>query len=580
MIIVAIRRAWWVGVLLALCAAWAQAAPLLRLASAGPTLNLARQMETLRLPAGAPLDPDTLWEAPAQAPNPAEDSWRLRAGEQRVGRFSVAALAEGQKQVLQLPMPQVDEVRLWWRRRGEAWQWAQAGDRVPMSTWPFASPFPAFPIDVGAEPVDVIVAVANGATLFVPVTLQPDPAFRENLVLRANLSGVVMGLGAMVVIVCLLGALSYGGRPRWTLAIVATWTLLAVTANNGYTAVWLTGEWPVFNDWARTQSAVILAGLVVLLFSEGLDALYVRPVERAIGIAAPVLALAYAVAQLLWLPTEARVPASVVAAVLSLGCCAVLCALNALRGGRHTIWPALALLAWAGVPVLALVVREQLGSLDLRAAAVAALFYTALLMVRQGISAHDRYGRDVLGRDAISVNRDPLTALWSYDGFQQRYAEAALREAAGQGSPSVLLFMLPGLDHAVVQHGTTLTERTLVRFAAGMQRLLGQGWAVARVSHRRFAAISLRPLKPDELAAVTTQVVSHCARITQPLNLLTEFDLRVAGGERKLADVPLPELLGELRQAALALAPGKRIAHLPAIAERTEPLPPDSLPRA
>jgi hypothetical protein len=127
---------------------------------------------------------------------------------------------------------------------------------------------------------------------------------------------------------------------------------------------------------------------------------------------------------------------------------------------------------------------------------------------------------------------------------------------------------------------TTMTERTLVRFAAAMQRLLGERWAVARLSHTRFAALSLRPLAPGELEAVATQVISHCARITQPLNLLGEFDLRIACAQRKLADAPLPDLLREMRHAALSLAPGKRIAYLPAVPDRTEPLPPDSLPTA
>ena len=126
----------------------------------------------------------------------------------------------------------------------------------------------------------------------------------------------------------------------------------------------------------------------------------------------------------------------------------------------------------------------------------------------------------------------------------------------------MLLLLLPGLDKAMVQHGTTLTERSLVRFAAALQQLLGQHWAVARLSQKRFAAISLRPLTAGELADAATQVLANCGRITQPLNVVAEFDLRLATSQCPLSELALPELLRELKHMGLALSPGKRIVHM------------------
>jgi GGDEF domain-containing protein len=527
--------------------------------------SLTQLMPAVRLPAAAPLDPDALWANPDVLSIPPAPAWELHAGERWLGRVTLAGVPQAAAYVLAVPMPQVDDVRVWWRVRGQAWHAARAGDLLALSRWPFANTFPAFSLEAGPQPVDVIVAVANAAYLRVPVTLSPDAEFRENIVRRANLSGVMMGLGGMIMIVCLLGGLTYGGRARWLLAGVSVWLLFTISANNGYLAVWLTGEWPALNDALRSFTAVTLAGLVVLLVSEALDPLHVRPLEHALGLAAAVLAPAYAVAQMAWLPTHWRVPGAVAAAALAIVCGGVLCALNALRGGRRAGWPAGALVAFFATPVLVVAAPEQVAGLDLRAAAVAASTYAALMLLREALMRRDRHGRDVLGRAAVSASRDPLTALWSYEGFEQRHAEAGLREAAGQGTSSMLLLLLPGLDGAVVQHGTSLTERTLVRFAAALQQLLGQHWAVARLSQTRFAAISLRPLTDSELADTATQVLAHCGRVSQPLNLVAEFDLRIATSQCPLSEAPLPELLRQLKQLGLALAPGKRIVHMGAV---------------
>jgi GGDEF domain-containing protein len=263
-----------------------------------------------------------------------------------------------------------------------------------------------------------------------------------------------------------------------------------------------------------------------------------------------------------FLPPHWRVVAAIIFAVLAVVSCSVLWVLNVVRGGRQVGWMAAAVGSAVCAPIVAFVIPEQIAGLDVRAATLAASLFTTVLLVRHSMMVRDRHGRDVLGRAAIGDFRDPLTALWAYDGFQQRHAEAALREAAGQGTSSVMLIALPGLDNAGVQHGTTMTELTLVRFAAAMQRLLGQRWAVARVSRTRFAAISLRPLNPVELADTATQVLAQCARITQPLNLVNDFDLRIACSRRRIAETPMPELLRELKQAALALDFRKRIAYL------------------
>lgn len=529
------------------------------LSTAQPRTSLTEHLHTTRIDAGLPVDPQALWEAAAQPTEPPGPRWAIGAGERWVGRLSIEGGRKQEAFIVEVPVPSIDEVRVWHRTRGGNWHGAMAGDRVPLSRWPFANQFPAFPVFAGEEPVDLIVEVTNAAYMRVSVSLLTDRAFRENNVRRANLSGVVMGLGGMFALVCVAAAFAARRRAHVLLAVVAVWTFLAVCVNNGYMAVWLTPELPGFNDGGKHFTGMVLAGLMVVLVAQVLDAQSLRRSEKLAAWMVPVGALAYATAQQAVFPERWRLAGAAAVAIASMLACIALCLLSRWRRGRHTAWVAAAIGCLAVTMVLPALPGDPIAGLDLRAFAVATTAYAALMLLRQALLLQERYGRDVLSRAAISGNRDPLTALWSYQGFQQRYAEAALREAAGQGAASVMVFLLPGLERSRAEHGMVLTERSLVRFAAALQRLLGHRWAIGRLSKTRFAAISLRTIAAAELVHTATQALSECTRMAQPLDLVSEFDLRIACCHSGVATQPLVDLLRQLEEAGRALEAGKRI---------------------
>lgn len=552
-----------VGCLAGLClAAAGQAPPAPTLEPPEPRLNLAERLQTTRMPAASPAEPDALWEAAGQATQPAASRWSIGAGERWVGRATLAPGGKPQVLVVEVPVPSIDEVRVWHRSQGGPWRQAVAGDQVPQSRWPFANQFPAFPVSVDEAPVDLLVAASNAAYLRVPVFLLTDAEFRGNNVRRANLSGLVMGLGGMFAIVCAVGAAAARRRPQVLLAGVAAWTLFAIACNNGYMAVWITPDWTWFNDAGKHFSGMVMAGLMVPLVAETLDPASLSRRERAVAWGMALAALAYAVLQQLVLPQPWRLAGAAVTALSCVLASAVLCLLARWRRAGHTGWVAAAVASMVGASLLPFAATDQVAGLDLRAAAVGALIYAALLLLRQAQVLQERYGRDVLSRAAISASRDPLTALWSYEGFKLRHEEALLREAAGQGQASLMLFLLPGLERSEAEHGVELNERAVVRFAAALQRLLGPRWAIARLSKTRFSALSLQPVGASELVHTATRVLSQCSRIMQPVNLVGEFDLRIACSHQGAGQLPLGELLRQLEEAGRTLDAGKRITLL------------------
>lgn len=541
--------------------AGAAAPPELRLSPGIQRINLTLHMAAQQLPAGDALDPDVAWEGVA-GPALLEPSrrWQSRAGTRLVGRIVLQGADASGTYIVHVPTAWFDQVQVWQREPGGVWSSEAAGDRVALSRWPFVSQNPAFVVNVGAAPVHLMVVMENEATSRAPVWLATDATYRETQLRQSNLSGMNMGLGLMVVVFTVLGAAVQRRRASVLLAGVATWVFITVISLNGYIAVWLTPEWPAFNDASKQFTGVMMSALMFTLTAEALDQRYLTRVERWAKLAVPALVLVYAVVQAVWLPGAWRLPAAAVITLATLAGSMVMCGLSVLRGGRYVRWIMAALGCYALAVTIVYLPFDFVAGLDLRAAAVGVLLFASMLVFYQALFLRERYGRDVLGRAAVTGNRDPLTALLSYQGFQLAYDEALLRQGAGERQTPVMMFLLPGLEQSAVDHGFVLTERVVVRFAACLQGALGDSWSIARISKTRFACIGMGDARGADVLAVATQVLAHCARMSDVIGPVADFDLRIACTQRWLSPGGLKPLMGALEEACHALTPPKRIA--------------------
>jgi GGDEF domain-containing protein len=523
--------------------------------------NLAPQMVLDALPAGDAVQPDGLWARPVRAsPHLRAEQLDVDSGQRVVGRIVVRGGRELQQFVVLVPSPRMDEVSVWYRY-GDAgpWKGAVAGDMVPLSRWPFVGPMPAFPVLLGDQPAEVIVALVNDGGLGSPVLLLSDAAYRKVHTHQAAVSGWVTGLGMMVLIVCLVSAFTLARGARAMLALVAAWALVFVMCLNGSMALWLTPEWPRFNDASKHASSVILSGLVLGLTALALDARQFRRVSRLVAIAAPLVAIAYAIVQAAWLPHEWRGMGALVWAILTCLVGLALCAASALAGGRFVWLVAAANLCYALAVGSAVFDFEIVSELDLSDALTDVLVFASVLVFRYMLFIRERYGRDVLGRAAVGANRDPLTALLSYSGFQLAYDEAMLRQGSQGQRTWAMLFYLPGLERTSYEHGFVLTERALVRFAAALQSVLGDSWSIGRLSKTRFAAVSNRSLDAPAVKDDATKVLASSARLHDELGPAGDFDLRIVFTRCAPDSSGLKGLVQRLEEPARAMEGAKRI---------------------
>ncbi|MEZ0309421.1 MAG: diguanylate cyclase [Ramlibacter sp.] len=549
-----------VGLSLALCACCAAAVPEIVLSHARAVVNLGEAMATQQVPATAPFNPDVFWTQPAPAPTPAASGrWTLQSGQMQVGRATLHGTREKDQFVVVVPSSRVDQVQVWHRQEeGDSWKSALAGDRVALSRWPFVGPVPAFPLMIGEKPVDLIVTGLNDGELSTEVLIMPDAMYRELQTRQSVLSGLVMGLGLMVVVVCIIAGFTLRLGASWFLAGVAIWMLWTVMCFNGDTAIWLTPESPLFNDGNKHFTSVVLSALVFAMALQALDARFLGRWRRWLTFGAPAVAVAYAVVQALYLPNAWRANGSVAWALLMVVLALGICVASALAGERYVPLVAGAVLCY---PVATAVGYFDLdiGALDLSTAVAAAFLFGSTLLVRHATFSRVRYGRDVLGQTAASAHRDPLTALLSYPGFQLAYDEAQLRQDSQPTPAWVILFLLPGLGRSSADYGFVLTERALVRFAASLRSVLGDEWSIGRLSKTRFACVNKYPIDVDQIQSLATQVLATCSRMSDPLQAVNEFDLRIACGQCNTSSTGLTGLLAQLEKAARSLDGAKRI---------------------
>ncbi|HSV48623.1 MAG TPA: 7TM diverse intracellular signaling domain-containing protein [Ramlibacter sp.] len=538
--------------------AWALP-PHVVLGGAEPEINLVPRMSVHRLAPGDATDPDRLWALPPGPPS-TDEGLQVADGITVVGRARLEIIRSHGVFVVQVPSSRVDHVQLWYRIGAAAWRSAEAGDTVPLARWPFYGQYPAFSIVTHEQEVDLIVMVRNSGTLRVPVWLKTEKAFQEGRLRQANVSGLVMGMGLMVAVVTLISAVTLRLAASWVLVGFSLWSVLTVCSVNGYAAIWLLPDWPMLNDGGKHFTAVVLSATMLWSVSVLVDRAGPQALLRWLGPGMTLLAALYGLVQLLWLPGWLRLPGALWFSGACVALAGLLCLMSWRRGGRYVGLIGCGVLAYTGVVLLGAESPSLRHGLDLRSAGAASLLFGGALLWRHAQFSRERYGRDVLGRAAVSANRDPLTALLSFAGLQQSLAQAVLREGAGQGMASMLMFVLPRLDRSSAQHGFVLTERALVRFAANLQDLLGRDWSVGRLDKSHFCAISLRESMAEGLIDLCARVLARCLRDADPLGAVTDFDLRIVCRVRGVAEMPLPDLLRHMEDAARSLPAGKRIA--------------------
>lgn len=529
------------------------------------SLILSAVVPSFTLPLSAPLNPDTIWQSSFEstglrAPGDAGE-WTVAAKQRTAAKFTLTT-TEHSIYTVEVPLVRMDSVQLFWRYPGGAWKTEQAGDTVALSDWPVIGQFPTFVLHFEPQQlqVELILVMQNAGDASVAVMLHSDRESRERRLIQANAAGLLIGASMMVLLINGLLFLLYRHKAAMYLLLYCACVTFGSALITGYASIWFTPNWPVFNDASKPFIASLICASMVCAGQAALDRPLLGRGWRLLGYWMAITMALIALLQLMVFPNAWRLATSALTAVLATGTLLVLSLRNWLLGDRYAYWVACASVLFALCAVVVGRGSLFIAGMDLFAAGMVLSLVGSSLMLRHVLVMRERFGLAVQGRAEVTRFLDPLTALLSYEGFERAVDALAVRQ---HGRMQLLYFSLTELDNFRYADGYVVWQRDLVRFAALLQKALGEGWQIARLSNSKFGAVRLGDkTQLSEIQALLTLVLSSCTRNIDTQGWTDRVGLRMAGADTVIAGDGLKDSLLNLEQAVRDLGANKRIAVL------------------
>lgn len=532
------------------------------------TTVVSAEVTSFALPLDSVINPDAIWQSVPQSsteqPTTKDGEWFVSADHRTAAKFKLNAY-EHSIYTLEVPLVRMDLVQLFWRSPGGIWKTAQAGDTVALSSWPVVGQFPTFVLHFEPQQtqLELIVVMQNAGNAWVAVMLHSDHESRSRRLLQANAAGLLIGASLMVLLINLLLFLLYRNAAAVHLMMYCTCITLGTALITGYAAIWFTPEWPLFNDASKPFVASLISASIISAGLNALDRTVLGRKWRHFGYAVAITVLVLAVVQLVMLPNIWRLAVAAGSAALAICTLLVLAARNWRLGDRYAWWVISAALLFSLCTYVVGRGSLLVSGINLFAVVMALSLIGSSLMLRHVLVMRERFGRAVQSRAEVTRFRDPLTALLSFEGFERAVETMAVRQHSNADAALLLYFSLTELDNFRHEDGYIVWQRDLVRFAAVLQKVLGESWQIARLSNSKFGAVCLddktAPVKIDSLL---TLVLSSCARKIDTQGWADRVGLRMAGVSTSLNSDGLKDSLRTLEQAVRELSANKRIAVL------------------
>ncbi|MES2412317.1 MAG: diguanylate cyclase [Pseudomonadota bacterium] len=494
-------------------------------------MDLRPYLEYAIVPETGVLDPDKTWQADSTSFKPMKAGQRLEipSGSMMLARVELKVMQVRDPDYLQFPSSRLDRVRLWARAEGQPWQTSEAGDRVPLSHWPFAGPFPAFELPDGSERVQIVLAIEHRGSLNLPMEWHPDSGFRAARLAHAFTFGSIAGLAAALVLVCALALGFFRRSEFFALGVYTLMTGLSLSASNGYAGVYLWPESPVWNDASKGVLGMILTSLLLPLIGQVLRLPLHRPAWWKACWRWAIAGLVYASLQAVLLPPEWRTIAGLLYVASTLLVAFALVLHDVLRGDAMSRLTLLALFVISMGTVLGYSdLFDVVNELWLHIANAASRLGFVVLILIVAAQRH-RYGRDVLSRLMAGSNRDSLTGFANRAGIKQELArETLLLDDADSLQSGILICDLQNIAVLRADLGDEACDRILVRLAHVLtSSVQGHGALLGRLSAGRFAVVALRDVTHETVQAMATRILSRMLAQNDLPNAVREMKLRI-----------------------------------------------------
>ncbi|MFI0546800.1 MAG: 7TM-DISM domain-containing protein [Brachymonas sp.] len=512
---------------------------IVQLAKANEDLSL-RPLWQWRYSGSTSLNPQSVWDAPASAFKTGDDTVKMQLNNEQayIARFHIQEMQSDFSFYVTVPVPSIDQVRLWWRPSDGSSQWRsfQAGDRVSLDNWPFVGPYPAFELPGKHQGLDVVMRFESQAPQFVRAYSQSNKLFHSERSLYSNGTGGSLGLIGAMTLICMMTLLLQRAEFFWlALSCLNAFFLYVARSGVGFISFW--PGFAEFNNVALYFFATISAVSMTVVISYLLPNFHGVKLMRWSYIGWSILGLVAAFSFWLGLGYATTVWVfRTYAAMTLLFCFALPLFLAFWRGDRVSTWVSaslLGLMACAGAQIYSMYLATPMDTWGI--ASSVGWMFAAMGLFAAAFGKY-QYGHTVLG-DQINLKdeRDHLTGLLNAKGFEQSMSLTVL--AAGQKrdlAPIITLMMcrLPSIERQEFDsYGKTVSNQAEVRLASSIKHALPETSVVARVQRGCLVIFVTERVTPKIVEAAATKIISDVLNAEDLPNFVSELGLQILVGQ-------------------------------------------------
>jgi diguanylate cyclase (GGDEF)-like protein len=420
---------------------------------------------------------------------------------------------------LELPLPGIDKITLYYRDSLGQWVVQRAGDSLPISAWPQPGRYPVFSLSHEAgQTVRYYLRIDHAR---VPFSTLPRIVSDVQLTTASQrdhlLLGVYFGLAALVTLLAVINAIAYRDAGFATYALYMATFSGAQAAFTGVAGMYLWPQWPELNNVSivllRLSAAATALWFVRTIatpkrFSRALDwfILALIGLLPAIGLMDAVVPTAESFTLI-----SILVSAGMVVLLMVVG-------VSLVEGDRHARWIVLGFLPIILAAIFPLLRNFGVlsssflteNALMLGSAIEAPILFYGLL--RRVTQQHESKMRATTLRTT-----DPLTGLGTARLLLGKLRQAFSTAERYQQPCALLVINLSNLAQLQQQHGRETGDRAMVMAAARISASTQATDTVARVGDSQFALLMEGPMSSDSVNHVATKILASGLRPSREL---------------------------------------------------------------
>ena len=420
---------------------------------------------------------------------------------------------------LAIPMPTLDEARLYYRNNSGAWVMQQSGDHLPRKSWAQRGRYPVFDLPANtAQTVRYYLQIRQVRMPYsVPPQIVSDAEYMDNRQDEHTVLGIYFVFTLVILGLAIFNAVSNRDSAFGIFALQVLLFGCSQAAYTGLAGLYVWPQSPSLNDSA-TVLFTLAAAAAALWFARSVctPRRYSLSLDRLILLLIFLLPLAGMVDIALSSP-ESFVVLNVLVAI-SIAALLIGIGVALYEGDHDSRWVAFGfspLLLSAFFPLARNLSVIPSGFWTEYGRILAAMIEMPILFY--GLWRRASQTRNLSARTAALRDTDPLTGLFSTKALLSKMRKSLALGQRYQIPFALLVINLSNLSSLQKRYGREVSDHALVMAASRIRNVAYPTDMLARVGASQFALLIEGPVKAESVNSVATKILASSLRPSDQL---------------------------------------------------------------